>query len=59
MLMLLRAVQLGLFSRHRLKDLAEDQPRSVYLDQGEFEALDKEVCGKLERFKRPSSPVQG
>jgi hypothetical protein len=53
MLMLLRAVQLGLFSRHQLKELAEDQLRAVHLGQEEFEALDKEVCGTLERFKRP------
>lgn len=53
MLMLLRAVQLGMFEESRLKAMAADQMRKVNLTPEEFDELDTKVCGRLEKFQRP------
>ena len=53
MLMLMRSVQLGFFPSTRLKELANDQSRSVNLTGEEWESLDTQVCGQLKDFMRP------
>jgi hypothetical protein len=55
MLMLLRAVQLGLFPESQLQTMAADQARKINLTEEEFEALDKQVCEQLVDFARPAS----
>jgi len=52
MLMIMRATQMGLFSRDRLQQMAADQMRSVNLDDEEWYALDEKVCGQLEDFAK-------
>ena len=43
MLVLMRAAQLGLFSCAKLKELAEDQSRSMNLTEEEWEEIDSKV----------------
>lgn len=49
-LMLLRAVQLGFLPPARLKEMAEDQTRSVDLMPSEWEKIDSQVCEELSEF---------
>lgn len=51
-LVLLRAVQLGHWSKHKLQELAADQGREVNLSAEEFNALDTKVRADLSGFKR-------
>lgn len=53
MLMLMRATQLGFFSLTRLQEMAHDQSREVNITKEELEALDKQVCERLEDFQKP------
>lgn len=52
LLVLLRAVQLGIMQEQRLRDLATDQTRQVNLSAEEFAALDAAVCAELSEFQR-------
>jgi hypothetical protein len=52
LLMLIRAVQLGLLNQSRLVELAQDEMRSVNLTDDEMMDLDKQVCDRLEHFKK-------
>ncbi len=54
-LMLLRAVQLGLMPESKLQALASDQSRQVNLSDEEFNALDAAVCERLDGFERPKA----
>lgn len=54
LLVLLRAVQLGIMQEQRLRDLATDQTRQVKLSLEEFDALDVAVCTELSEFQRPA-----
>jgi hypothetical protein len=53
MLMLLRAVQLGLFSESALQRLSQAECKLVLSDEKMTE-LDMQVCAKLEQFQRPT-----
>lgn len=53
MLMLLRAVQLGLLSENRLTTAAADQSRGNHFTAEELAELDANVCAALEGFQRP------
>ena len=55
MLMIMRAVQLGLFSEVKLREMAADQTRQVNIPAEEWERLDNEVCGCLEEFAKPAA----
>lgn len=48
-----RAVQLGLFSREKFKEMSLDQARQINLTEEEFVALDEQVCEQLAEFQRP------
>ena len=50
---LMRAVQLGLFPRSELVEMAKDQSRTVNLTPEEFKDLDVKVCEKLDQFMPP------
>jgi hypothetical protein len=50
---LMRATQLGIFDRERLKELAGDQMRTNVISEEEFELLDHQVCAELVDFMRP------
>lgn len=52
MLMIMRAVQLGLFPERKLKEMAADQSRRINLTGEEWADLDKKVCEELTEFKR-------
>lgn len=52
-LMLIRAVQLGLLDASRLKEIAGDQERILNLSDEEFAELDEQVCERLTEFERP------
>lgn len=54
MIMILRATQLGLFSRGKLKEMAHDQMRQVNLTKEEWKDLDKKVCERLPKFTKPA-----
>lgn len=54
MLMLMRAVQLGLMPESKLKTMAEDQMRQVDLTAEEWDDYDQQVCAKLKQFARPA-----
>ena len=53
MLMLLRAVQLGLFSESALQRLSQAECKLVLSDEKMTE-LDMQVCAQLEQFQRPT-----
>lgn len=52
LLMLMRAVQLGIFPKKKLKEMAADGVRKANLTEDEFNDLDKQVCDQLVDFKR-------
>lgn len=54
-LVLLRAVQLGIMPESKLQSLAGDQSRQVELTDDEFNALDAKVCEQLSEFQRPAA----
>lgn len=54
MLMLMRAVQLGIFSKTKLQEMAADQRRQVNLTDAEWQTLDDKVCERLDDFARPT-----
>ena len=53
LLVLLRAVQLGIMPESKLQSLAGDQARQVELTDDEFNELDAKVCEQLSEFQRP------
>ena len=53
MLMLLRAVQLGLFSESALQRLSQDD-RSETISAEKMTELDMQVCARLNQFQRPT-----
>jgi hypothetical protein len=53
MLMLLRAVQLGLFSEGALQRLSQED-RSETISAEKMTELDMQVCARLEQFQRPT-----
>jgi hypothetical protein len=53
MLMLLRAVQLGLFSESALQRLSQED-RSETITDEKMTELDMQVCAQLEQFQRPT-----
>jgi hypothetical protein len=53
MLMLLRAVQLGILPESKLKVMAADQTGTVDLTDEEWVDIDAKVCEQLKGFKRP------
>ena len=53
MLMLLRAVQLGLYQEYQLQRLSQDYPGAAISDEKMTE-LDMQVCAQLEQFQRPT-----
>jgi hypothetical protein len=53
MLMLLRAVQLGLFSEGALQRLSQAECKLALSDEKMTE-LDMQVCARLEQFQRPT-----
>lgn len=54
-LMLLRAVQLGLFPKSKLQEMAADQARKINLTTEEWDSLDSLVCARLEEFQKPQT----
>ena len=58
MIMLLRAVQLGLFPRSLIKEMANDQLGEFNLTEEEFEALDDQVCKLLPKFQKAPQEVE-
>ena len=51
-LVLLRAVQLGIMPESKLVDMANDQMRSVNLSDEEFDVIDDAVCEQLDGFQK-------
>lgn len=49
---LIRATQLGLISRLKLKSLSLDHMNEVNLTENEFNNLEKQVCNRLEKFQK-------
>lgn len=54
-ILLLRAVQLGLFSERKLQEMAADQMYEINLTEEEWEKIDKEVCETLPDFQKNNS----
>ena len=54
LVVLLRAVQLGMFPESRLQELAGDQMYEVNLSEDERKELDNRVCARLENFAKPA-----
>ena len=54
-ILLLRAVQLGLFSERKLQEMAADQMYKINLTEEEWEKIDKEVCEILPDFEKNNS----
>jgi hypothetical protein len=52
-LVLLRAVQLGLMPESKLQELCFDQARKINLTDDEFNSIDAEVCEQLADFQKP------
>lgn len=50
LIMLLRACQLGLLERSKLKQIAGDQSRQFLLSETEMDKLDERVCSELKMF---------
>lgn len=50
---LIRAVQLGFWPESKLIKMAKDQDQKINLSDEEFNALDKQVCDRLDGFQRP------
>lgn len=59
MLVLLRAVHLGLMRATRLQRLAADQSREVVLGEEEYAKLDELVCERLVEFQRVTKELGG
>ena len=53
MLILLRAVQLGLMSEKQLKEMAEDQMYKINPTKEDWKAWDAKVCAQLKDFQKP------
>jgi len=53
-LMLLRAVQLGILPEEELKAAAEDEMRTATISAERMDELDAKVCEQLEEFQRPN-----
>ena len=53
MLMLLRAVQLGILSRSKLQAAAADQMRGEHFTEDNLKTIDDMVCSMLPRFRKP------
>lgn len=51
-ILLLRAVQLGLLPRGRLKELSEDQHRAVNLSEDEWSEIESGVLSRLPDFSK-------
>lgn len=51
-IMILRAVQLGLFDTIKLKNMCSDQMRKINLTDDEWKSLDDSVCDKLTQFQK-------
>jgi hypothetical protein len=54
-LVLLRAVQLGLLNSSKVQEMADDQSFKINLTEEEFKDLDHKVCEQLEKFQRPAA----
>lgn len=52
MLMLLRAVQMGMLRSGKLQEMAADEMRAVDLPVEEWQKLDDQVCERLEDFAK-------
>lgn len=51
-IMIIRAVQLGLFDRIKFKNMCADQMREINLTSDEWKDLDHSVCKKLPQFQK-------
>ena len=52
MLLIMRAVQLGMFPESRLREIAADQSRRINLSEDEWQNIDKKVCDELKYFAK-------
>lgn len=59
MVMLIRSVQLGIFSKTKLQEMAADQRRQVNLTDTEWHDLDDKVFEQLDDFARPATAGHG
>lgn len=57
LLMLLRANQLGFVSASEIKAVAADQIGEVVFTQEKMDEFDKQVCERLDGFRRRKEPV--
>jgi hypothetical protein len=53
-LVLLRAVQLGIMPEWKLQQLAADQSGELYLSKEAFDRIDRKVCEQLDQFQKPN-----
>lgn len=57
-LLLMRAVQLGIFSHSKFKAMSEDSSRQNTLSPEEWADIDAKVCEELAEFARPETKAK-